>query len=235
MTLSELQKLLVSSFCVEPSVECEFRWHLWSPRECPRKAFRKFVLKLMKHPKFFWYTDVWFSHLTEIQLKGPLQAKEASSFFLFHIGIWVASLKPWNSAVDASIGSDQNNSMENSWKVRKISDSSPFTLWKFSVSMLNFEFRTFSFYTCQIWKNDDVLRCRHRSSFPELSSHHHYWWMHRRHAMSFSHWNSKTRFGTSCANFFDLVSPQTAAQHFALLLEEGPKAISRHDQAKECW
>ena len=142
------------SFCVEPSVECELRWHLWSPRECPRTLTISPMKQScpigtqMKHPRFFWSTKVWFAsdwNSTQGAFGGP---KEASSFFLFHMGIWVASLKPWNSDVDASVGSDQNNSMENSWKVPKISDSSPFTLWKFSVSMLKFEFRTFSFYTC---------------------------------------------------------------------------------------
>ena len=32
----------------------------------------------------------------------------------------------------------------------------------------------------------------------------------------------------------DHVLSQMAAQHFHLLFEEGPKAIFRHDQAKEC-
>ena len=94
---------------------------------------------------FLEYRNVFHIWL-KFNSRGLWRAKRGLFFFLFCMGIWVASLKPWNSAVDASIGSDQNNSMEISWKVPKISDSSPFTLWKFSVSMLNFEFQTFSFY-----------------------------------------------------------------------------------------
>ena len=104
MTLSELQKCRPSAS--NPWWDANFGGTCDHRRDVPRRALRKFVLKHkpMKHPRFFWNTKVWFTsdwNSTQGAFGGP---KEASSFFLFHMGIkssvWNLGILPWTHQLD---------------------------------------------------------------------------------------------------------------------------------------